>query len=107
MSDDDFLEASCSTCIFWDKVFHEGRFMGSGRCRFSAPVISDAYLRSDHTTYDDDGKVCDVQKMNSQYLEGVWPCTDQEDWCGNFRQRKERPAEVSVSCDRGPAGVRE
>jgi hypothetical protein len=73
MSEPEDNVASCETCRFWEAISEDG---GMGECRRHAPTLHiqghiEVYGRSE-------GYPTDA-------LEGMWPRTAHNDWCGEFQ----------------------
>ncbi len=61
---------ACENCVFWEPIFDEdGRYSPTGFCRKGAPV-----------------PVPQPMKGAAEFR-GVWPVTDADDWCGEFKRR--------------------
>lgn len=77
--DDDAAQAvrpSCGTCRFWKPHAGSKESQGWGQCKRAPPALPEV-------------------KDEKLVLAGIWPSTDERDWCGEW-QAAEPPAEIDV-----------
>ena len=65
----------CGSCWFWRVLPHEQHGGGWGQCRRMPPVPP---------------PVLDDRLLHV----GIWPHTDERDWCGEWRDAAEKPPTV-------------
>lgn len=67
---------SCGTCRFWKPHAGSKESQGWGQCKRAPPALPEI-------------------KDEKLVLAGIWPSTDERDWCGEW-QGSEPPAAIEI-----------